>query len=222
VCLTGFLKGNTAMPLLQSSSTGSTSKRSEIKAMKTPQPHPAEKERLEALYSLGLLDSQKDERFERFVRLAKALCDVPIAAVSLVDANRQWFLGCAGLGVSETSREISFCGHTILEKSALYIPDTKADLRFADNPLVTGDPYIRFYAGCPLYMPGFLPIGTLCIIDTRPRTLEHNAMMRLRDLANCLQREIIMHKLIQDISHLSNSPALAALGEPVYDLSDIR
>ncbi len=210
------------MPLLRPKPLDTIGKPSDIKIMKTPQPHPVEKERLEALHSLGLLDSQKDERFERFVRLAKALCDVPIAAVSLVDVNRQWFLGCAGLGVSETSREISFCGHAILEKSVLYIPDTKADLRFADNPLVTGDPYIRFYAGCPLYMPGYLPIGTLCIIDTHARTLKHDQMMRLRDLANCLQREIIMHKLIQDISLLTNSPALAALSEPAYNLNDAR
>ncbi|ENA28724.1 hypothetical protein HMPREF1487_08713 [Pseudomonas sp. HPB0071] len=136
------------MPLLRPRPLDTTGKPSDIKIM-TPQLHPVEKERLEALHSLGLLDSQKDERFERFVRLAKALCDVPIAAVSLVDVNRQWFLGCAGLGVSETSREISFCGHAILEKSDLYIPDTKADLRFPVTPWSLETPTFGFMQVAP-------------------------------------------------------------------------
>ncbi|WP_145142213.1 GAF domain-containing protein [Pseudomonas duriflava] len=179
--------------------------------MKTAPLPENEQERLDRLHSLGLLDTQQEERFDRFVRLAMALCDVPIAAVSLVDANRQWFKGCTGLGVSETSRDISFCGHAILEKRVLYIPDAKADPRFADNLLVTGEPFIRFYAGCPIFTPDDKAIGTLCIIDKRPRALSADQLLRFRDLADCLQREIVLQMLMQDIKRLTSSSALTFL-----------
>ncbi|MFC0677042.1 GAF domain-containing protein [Lysobacter korlensis] len=172
-----------------------------------------ESPRLQALRSLGLLDTQNEERFSRYVRLAKSLIDVPIATISLVDSNRQWFKGCEGLEMSETPRNISFCGHAILEQGVFYIPDAAADARFADNPLVTGAPHIRFYAGCPVYVPGNLAIGTLCVMDRRPRTLTPELLGRLRDLADCLQRELSLHVLLQDIQRLKSSPALTALAQ---------
>lgn len=167
--------------------------------------------RLEALHKLGLLDTQNEERFARYTRIAKMLIDAPISTISLVDSNRQWFKGMCGLDVSETPRNISFCGHAIHERGVFYIPDALEDPRFADNPLVTDAPHIRFYAGCPIYVPGNLAIGTLCVIDRRPRRLEPEQLLRLRDLADCLQRELSLHVLLHDIERFRGSQALNAL-----------
>ncbi|GHA90912.1 GAF domain-containing protein [Cognatilysobacter bugurensis] len=169
--------------------------------------------RLEALRNLGLLDTQNEERYSRYTRIAKMLIDVPIATISLIDANRQWFKGACGLDVAETPRRVSFCGHAILEQGVFYIPDTHADPRFADNPLVTSAPHIRFYAGCPIYVPGNLAVGTLCVIDRRPRQLDAEQLLRLRDLADCLQRELSLHVLLRDIERFKGNPALNALLE---------
>ena len=122
--------------------------------------------RIQALQGLGLLDSAPEERFDRLTRLAKRLFNVPIALVTLVDSNRQWFKSCVGLGVSETPRNVSFCGHAILQDELLMVADAKQDERFYDNPLVTGEPKIRFYAGYPLTVPDGNKMGTLCLIDT--------------------------------------------------------
>lgn len=106
--------------------------------------------RLDTLRALNILDTLPEERFDRLTRLAKRLFGVPIALVSLVDEDRQWFKSCQGLHASETSRDISFCGHAILGDDIFLIPNAAADERFHDNPLVTDEPHIRFYAGCPL------------------------------------------------------------------------
>jgi diguanylate cyclase (GGDEF)-like protein len=149
-----------------------------------------ELQRLQLLNALQLLDTGPDERFDRLTRMAKRLFDVPIALVSLVDFNRQWFKSCAGLDVTETSRDISFCGHAILGDEIFVIPDTTADVRFFDNPLVTGPPYIRFYAGCPLHVSRNAKVGTLCIIDTRPRQMTAADNAALKDLAGMVQDEL--------------------------------
>ncbi len=146
--------------------------------------------RLQALRSLGLLDTPPEERFDRLTRIAKRLFGVPIALVSLVDGDRQWFKSKLGLDACETSREISFCGHAILTDRTLVVPDTRLDARFADNPLVTGPPHIRFYAGCPLSLPGALRIGTLCIIDQQPRTFSADDSVLLADLARIAEVEL--------------------------------
>jgi GAF domain-containing protein len=160
--------------------------------------------RLAFLQSLEILDTEPEEPFERLVRLAKYTLDVPIALVSLIDANRQWFKARVGLGVSETPRSISFCGHALKQRGVFYIPDTLADLRFSDNPLVTSAPNIRFYAGAPLVMEGGLVMGTLCIIDTRPRTLDVGQLRALRDLADCVQGELeLRHSRRQELRLLS-------------------
>ena len=183
-------------------------------------PLPAnEPARLKALHDLGLLDTVREERFDRYVRLARALVDAPIALISLVDANRQWFKGCEGLDVSETGRDVSFCAHALLEHGVLYIPDAGADPRFAANPIVTGGPRVRFYAGCPLFIPGGHAIGTLCVIDQQPRHLETSEILRLRDLADCLQRELALHMLLREVERggdvtLLASPAYLALVTP--------
>ena len=118
--------------------------------MKAPATSIDEAVRLTTLRSLDILDSLGEERFDRLTRMAKQMFRVPIALVSLVDENRQWFKSCVGLDVSETSRDISFCGHAILGDEVFVISDTLKDDRFSDNPLVLEDPHIRFYAGCPI------------------------------------------------------------------------
>lgn len=166
--------------------------------------------RLDALQALGLLDSAGEERFDRYVRLAKALVGVPIATISLVDANRQWFKNRHGLDACETPRNVAFCGHAILDRGVFYIPDAKADPRFADNPLVTAPPHIRFYAGCSLFVPGGHAVGTLCTIDREPRRMDAEQLLRLRDLADCLQRELATHTLLQEIRRLPPGPLQAS------------
>jgi len=157
--------------------------------METPGTPVDELERLQTLRLLAVLDTAPDERFDRLTRMAKRLFDAPIALVSLVDESRQWFKSCNGLSVFETARDISFCGHAILASDVLVIPDTRADSRFADNPLVTGPPHIRFYAGCPLRTSNGANIGTLCVIDTRARTFSRDEIASLRDLAAIAESE---------------------------------
>ncbi len=146
--------------------------------------------RLVALRALNLLDTPTEERFERITRTAIRTFDVPIALVSLVDADRQWFKSCQGLALSETLRSISFCGHAILQDQVLIIRDAWLDPRFSDNPLVTGDPHIRFYAGQPLTASDGSRIGTLCLLDRRPRDFSVEDCHALRDLAYWAEREL--------------------------------
>ena len=149
-----------------------------------------EDERIAALKELEILDTPPDEKFDRITKIAQILFDVPIALVSLVDVNRQWFKSCVGLSVRETPRSMSFCSHAILEEDVMAIEDAKNDKRFADNPLVTGEPYIRFYAGKPIRGPTNQLLGTLCIIDKVPRKLSRGDRALLIDLANWVESEI--------------------------------
>src|SRR5438105_718424 len=154
-------------------------------------PIPAnEPERLAALYSLHILDTPAEERFDRVTRLALRLFDVPIAYVSIVDANRQWFKSACGIDRGETARGISFCGHAILQNEPLIITDTLADLRFHDNPLVTDDPKLRFYAGCPLQTPSGHKVATLCIGDRAPRDFSGEQVTVLKSLAAIAEDQI--------------------------------
>lgn len=153
-----------------------------------PAPIPTdEAERLSALRALMLLDTPPEERFDRLVRFAAEQLDTPIAMVSLVDGQRQWFKARVGLDDTESARDVSFCGHAILKEEVFVVEDARSDPRFEDNPLVVGEPHIRFYAGAPLSAPGGHRIGTLCVIDTVPRalsTLELSILEALRCLAN--------------------------------------
>jgi GGDEF domain-containing protein len=165
-----------------------------------------EDRRLASLRSLGILDTPPEERFDRITRIAGRLFDVPIALVSLVDENRQWFKSRQGLEGQETPREISFCGHAILSSEILVIPDALDDERFRDNPLVTGPPNIRFYAGCPVALSNGHKIGTLCIIDRVPRTFEREDEAMLRDLAEVVERELAALQLavVDELTQLCN------------------
>lgn len=158
--------------------------------MKKPAMPADEPVRLQCLLSTGLLDTPADERFDRITRLAQHYFGVPITMVSLVDKERQWFKSKIGLAVSETPRDISFCGHAILGKDIFFVPDAHADARFSDNPLVIGPPNICFYAGLPLSGNDGSKIGTLCIVDTAPRELTADDIAVMRDLADCVESEI--------------------------------
>ena len=149
-----------------------------------------ESERLAALRSLGLLDSPPEQRFNRITRTAARIFDVPIALVSLVDAERQWFKSRYGLHAGETPRSVSFCGHAILQDGALVIEDALLDARFADNPLVTGVPHVRFYAGQPLTGAGGAKLGTLCLLDHAPRKFSAHDRLTLADMAGWVEREL--------------------------------
>ena len=156
-----------------------------------------EADRLAALRGLGLLDTPKEERFDRLCRIAAKVFDVPIAIVSLVDSNRQWFKSCIGLDATQTGRDVSFCGHTILERETLIIPDAREDERFRDNPLVTGAPHIRFYAGHIVRGPGQHPLGTLCLIDSKPRQFNAEERKLHADLAAVVERELNLTETLE-------------------------
>lgn len=151
---------------------------------------PDEVARQLALQRLAVLDTPPDERFDRLTRLARRAFDAPVALVSLVDGDRQWFKSCLGLDVSETPRAISFCGHAILDSEPLVVPDALADPRFADNPLVMGEPGVRFYAGAPIHSPEGHAVGTLCVIDFSPRAIGPDDVCLLVDLAALVAREL--------------------------------
>lgn len=163
--------------------------------MQEPEIPPDELERLNSLRKLMLLSSPDEEAFDRITRIASRLFHVPIALVSLIDVNRQWFKSCVGLPIRETPRGISFCGHAILKNGVFVISDAQEDIRFADNPLVTGEPHIRFYAGKPIRSPEGKPIGTLCIIDRNPRRFTHSDIQNLTDLAGFVENAIRLREL---------------------------
>ncbi|MFT6984636.1 MAG: diguanylate cyclase (GGDEF)-like protein [Psychromonas sp.] len=188
--------------------------------MKKPDIPLNEKKRLETLRSLDVLDTEAEERFDRLTRIAKRMFRVPIALVSLVDENRQWFKSCVGLSASETSREISFCGHAILDNDVFIVPNTTEDPRFADNPLVLNEPNIHFYAGCPLVVHGYR-LGTLCIIDKIPRNFDNEDIEALKDLASMVERELAAVQLatLDELTGISNRRGFLALAQSSLNFS---
>lgn len=148
-----------------------------------------EKERLKTLHALRILDTPSEERFDRIIRLAARIFEVPICYLSLVDSQRQWFKARQGISLVETPRAVSFCSHAILHSEPLIVPDLAADFRFAGSPLVTDEPHARFYAGVPLAI-GDARVGTLCILDTKPRALSDREVQILRDLAGIAESEL--------------------------------
>ena len=179
-----------------------------------------ERRRLATLRALGLLDSPAEERFDRITRLAQRLFDVPTVLVSLIDEDRQWFKSSQGTEVAETSREVSFCGHAILGTGVMQVADARLDPRFTDNPLVAGDPRIRFYAGCPIAAPDGSNIGTLCLIDSEPRVLSGGDEQALADLAELVEREIAAIQLALDdeLTGLSNRRGFLLMADKVLDV----
>ena len=158
--------------------------------MRAPPTPPGETQRLRTLQSLRVLDTPAEDQFDQITRMALRLFGVPIALVSLVDADRQWFKSRQGLEATETGRDISFCGHAILEPRTLVVEDATLDERFHDNPLVCGSPDIRFYAGYPLHAPNGHRVGTLCIIDRVPRRMSAADLELLADLGKLVEHQI--------------------------------
>ena len=143
-----------------------------------------ETERIAELRKYGILDTEPEAKFDSMVHLAAFICQTPIAAISLVDEQRQWFKAIVGLDTKETSRDVSFCSHAILQKEPMIVPDASRDERFSDNPLVIGGPGIGFYAGVPLVTPAGIRLGTLCVIDTVARSITHDQLDAVKALAD--------------------------------------
>ncbi|KRG68213.1 sensor domain-containing diguanylate cyclase [Pseudoxanthomonas dokdonensis] len=168
--------------------------------IKPPKPG-NEAQRLDALQRLDILDTQSEAAFDDLALIAAAVCDTPTALVSLIDAERQWFKARVGLDVSETSRDISFCGHAILQPQAvMVVPDALLDERFHDNPLVTAAPHIRFYAGAPLSDHDGLAMGTLCVLDTQPRSLDSRQIAGMQALARRASQAMQMRLASRELS----------------------
>lgn len=158
-------------------------------------PIPEDEEgRLASLQSYCILDTMPEEDYNAITRLASYICQVPISLVSLIDANRQWFKARIGLDVNQTPRNISFCRYAIMSDEILEVPDALEDERFVNNPLVTGEPRIRFYAGAPLIMPDGYKLGTLCVIDTVPKKLSQEQKEALRTLAKEVVAQLMLRK----------------------------
>ncbi len=160
------------------------------------QQHPFEPARLAALRAYDILDTPRESDFDEIVLLASRICDAPISVVNLIDEHRQWFKAETGLGVRETPLDTSLCAHVILENDFVEIPDTLADARMADNPLCLADPGLRFYAGALLKSPSGYPIGTLCVLDDRPRTLSGLQREALQVLANQVMTQLDLRAVI--------------------------
>ena len=188
--------------------------------MDTPAKPTDEASRIGALHALNILDTLPEERFDRLTRLSKRLFGVPIALVSLIDTDRQWFKSSVGLDATETPRDISFCGHAILGNGTFVVPDASTDERFQDNPLVIAAPHIRFYAGCPLTVGNGGKVGTLCVIDWKPREFSAEDMALLRDLARMVEQELEAVQLatMDELTNLSNRRGFEALARHALDL----
>src|SRR2546425_7212853 len=153
--------------------------------------------RLETLRQYQVLDTESEEAFDDLTRLAAYVCQTPAALISLVDANRQWFKARVGIQARETPRNISFCGHAVMHKGCFIIEDALFDERFADNPLVINEPFVRFYAGMPLLSPEGFAIGTLCVMDRKSRSLSKEQIRGLEMLANQVMSQLELRREVR-------------------------
>jgi GAF domain-containing protein len=168
--------------------------------MKAPVPK-NEKRRLKVLWQYEVLDSVPEEVFDDLTELAARICGAPIALLSLVDEDRQWFKARIGVTMDETTRDISFCAHAIMHEGLFIVPDATRDARFEHNPLVTEEPKIRFYAGAPLVTPDGYALGTLCVIDKIPRELSVDQKQALRVLARHVMTQLELRRHAHELDH---------------------
>src|ERR1035438_4117951 len=159
-----------------------------------------EKKRLKVLWQYEVLDPVPEEVFDDLTELAARICEAPIALISLVDEKRQWFKAKVGVSLSETSRDISFCAYAITQNDLFIVPDATQDKRFANNPMVTSEPKIRFYAGAPLITPDGHALGTLCVIDKMPRELRPDQKHALRILARHVVSQLELRRRSHELS----------------------
>lgn len=157
--------------------------------------HSVESQRLAALRSYGILDTPRESEFDDVVKVVSAICRVPISVINLIDDGRQWFKAEVGLGVRETPLDSSICAHAILQPDLMIVPDTTKDPRFIDNPLVTGEPHLRFYAGALLQSSDGMPLGTVCVLDYEPRTLNENEQALLRLMASQVMKQLELRRV---------------------------
>lgn len=181
-------------------------------------PVPAnEKKRLKILWQYEVLDTVPEEIFDDLTELAARICDAPIALISLVDENRQWFKAKVGVSVKETSRDISFCAHALMQQGLFIVPDATKDERFARNPLVTSEPRIRFYAGAPLITPDGHALGTLCVIDKVSRELRPEQQQALTVLSRLVMTQLELRRHARELAS-----AHKAHGETTSELEAAR
>ncbi len=181
-----------------------------------------EAERLAALEQYAILDTEVEQCFDDLTALAASICAVPIALVSLVDHNRQWFKSRVGLDASETPRDFAFCAHAIHGDQILEVNDATQDIRFADNPLVTGEPNIRFYAGAPLITRENLALGTLCIIDQKPRVLNDGERSALEALARQVMSQFELRQVLRDLAETAQTARSAQQAAEAANLAKGR
>jgi GAF domain-containing protein len=177
--------------------------------MNAPLP-PNEAERLRALRLYRILDTGSEKAFDELTQLAATICEVPISAISLVDEKRQWFKSRVGLGAPETSRDLAFCAHAILQDGLFIVEDASKDPRFASNLLVTSDPSIRFYAGAPLTVAGGQSLGTLCAIDRKPRQLSESQLAALSILRDAVVTQLELRRALEDLRVVEQLLAMCA------------
>ncbi len=164
--------------------------------MSLPTPVYDEAKRLEALHKLHLLDTPPEERFDRLVNLTRLIFKVPIAYISMVEAEYQWFKSVKGLSFKQTPRNISFCQYPILFMEPLIVPDALDDERFRDNPLVINAPHVRFYAGVPIILNGGYPVATICIMDLEPRNFSAEELEILQEISGLVKREFELTEIL--------------------------
>src|SRR6267154_3009252 len=159
-----------------------------------------EKQRLKVLWQYSVLDTLPEEIFDDLTELAARICEAPVAMITLVDEDRQWFKAKVGVSINETSRDISFCAHAITQPGLFIVPDATRDERFAKNPLVKSDPKVRFYAGAPLVSPDGYALGTLCVIDKVPRELRPGQEQSLRILARHVMSQLELRRRSNELA----------------------